>query len=269
MNQKNYMPIREFSRLTGIKRENLRFYDQIGLLSPEVRGENNYRYYSRRQLNTAYLVSDLRELGVSLEEIKRYSSQRTPTTMLSLFEAQDKHIRAEMDRLRDMREIMRLRAEMAREALKRGDDALLMEDKAPEPIFLCPPLPRSLSGDEGGIFSYDYAAAHGVNLGYPMGVTISHDDFVLGDTAPVLRYFFKVRRGSNAWKPGGKYAVAYGRCDVWQSDCVYRRLLEFIRAQGLRPHGDAWEEVLLDEMSVQDPTKFCIRVDVRVEPDES
>lgn len=269
MSQKNYMPIREFSRLTGIKRENLRFYDQIGLLSPEIRGENNYRYYSRRQLNTAYLVSDLRELGVSLEEIKRYSSARTPTTMLALFEAQDKHIRTEMDRLRDTREIMRLRSAMAREALKRGDNAMLIEDKEPEPIFLCPPLPRGLSGDEGGIFSYDYAVGHGVNLSYPMGVTISHEDFLSANAESILQYFFKVRRGSNAWKPGGRYAVAYGRCDVWDSDRIYRRLLDFIKEQGLRPHGDAWEEVLLDEMSVQDPTQFCIRVDVRVEPDES
>lgn len=38
MNQKSTMPIREFARLTGIRPANLRFYDQIGLLSPELRG---------------------------------------------------------------------------------------------------------------------------------------------------------------------------------------------------------------------------------------
>ena len=45
MSQKKQLSILEFSRLTGIKRENLRFYDRIGLLSPEARGENGYRYY--------------------------------------------------------------------------------------------------------------------------------------------------------------------------------------------------------------------------------
>ena len=77
MNQKSTMPIREFARLTGIRPANLRFYDQIGLLSPELRGENGYRYYSRRQLSTAYLISDLRDLGVGLEEIKRYAGERS------------------------------------------------------------------------------------------------------------------------------------------------------------------------------------------------
>ena len=107
MNQKSTMPIREFARLTGIRPANLRFYDQIGLLSPELRGENGYRYYSRRQLSTAYLISDLRDLGVGLEEIKRYAGERSPQQMLALFGEQDKRIQAEMDRLRAMRELMR------------------------------------------------------------------------------------------------------------------------------------------------------------------
>ena len=50
MGQKKNLSILEYSRLTGIKRDNLRFYDRIGLLKPEIRGENGYRYYTRRQL---------------------------------------------------------------------------------------------------------------------------------------------------------------------------------------------------------------------------
>lgn len=38
MNQKKKLSILEFSRLTGISRDNLRFYDRIGLLCPEQRG---------------------------------------------------------------------------------------------------------------------------------------------------------------------------------------------------------------------------------------
>ena len=66
MNQKKQLSILEFSRLTGISRDNLRFYDRIGLLCPEQRGENNYRYYARSQLNSAYLISSLRLLEVGL-----------------------------------------------------------------------------------------------------------------------------------------------------------------------------------------------------------
>ena len=39
MSQKKQLSILEFSRLTGITRDNLRFYDRIGLLKPEIRGK--------------------------------------------------------------------------------------------------------------------------------------------------------------------------------------------------------------------------------------
>ena len=77
-NQKKKLSILEFSRLTGISRDNLRFYDRIGLLCPEQRGENNYRYYARHQLNSAYLIGSLRLLEVGLEDIRHYSAGRTP-----------------------------------------------------------------------------------------------------------------------------------------------------------------------------------------------
>ena len=41
--------IGEVSRITGISRDTLHFYDKIGLLTPEYVGpENRYRYYSRK-----------------------------------------------------------------------------------------------------------------------------------------------------------------------------------------------------------------------------
>ena len=75
MNQKKQLSILEFSRLTGISRDNLRFYDRIGLLCPEQRGENNYRYYARHQLNSAYLIGSLRLLAVSYTHLDVYKRQ--------------------------------------------------------------------------------------------------------------------------------------------------------------------------------------------------
>lgn len=142
MNQKKQLSILEFSRLTGISRDNLRFYDRIGLLCPEQRGENNYRYYARSQLNSAYLISSLRLLEVGLEDIRRYSTGRTPERMLAFFAQQEERIQAEIARLRETSEIMKLRASLAQEALAHAEGAYLLEDRPRERIFLCPP-PRT------------------------------------------------------------------------------------------------------------------------------
>ena len=136
MNQKKQLSILEFSRLTGISRDNLRFYDRIGLLCPEQRGENNYRYYARSQLNSAYLISSLRLLEVGLEDIRRYSAGRTPERMLDFFAQQEERIQAEIARLRETSEIMKLRASLAQEALAHAEGAYLLEERPRERIFL-------------------------------------------------------------------------------------------------------------------------------------
>ena len=62
MNQKKQLSILEFSRLTGISRDNLRFYDRIGLLSPgDVDAWNGYRYYSGAEVAPALGLRRLRE----------------------------------------------------------------------------------------------------------------------------------------------------------------------------------------------------------------
>ena len=207
MNQKKQLSILEFSRLTGISRDNLRFYDRIGLLCPEQRGENNYRYYARHQLNSAYLIGSLRLLEVGLEDIRHYSAGRTPERMLALFARQEERIQAEIARLRETSEIMKLRASLAREALAHADGEVLVEERPRERIFLCPPPPEGMSDEESESFAYEYAAGKGIHAGYPAGVLATPSG---GGWA--YRFYFKTggRRG-NAWKPAGRYAVAYGR----------------------------------------------------------
>lgn len=266
MSQKKRLTILEFSRLTGIKRENLRFYDRIGLLSPEARGENGYRYYTRRQLSSAYLIGTLRGLGVGLEDIRQYSDGRTPVKMLSLFEKQEAYIQAELAKLRETSEIMEQYAGMAREALRHEPGALLLEERKRERIFLCPPAPAGTSEEESGIAAYEYANGQGVNLGYPPGVLISHTALASGDTSWSYRYYFRTGKKGNAWKPAGRCAVAYGRGDPQQSEALYWSLLDFIRAQGLEAAGGVYGEFLLDELAVQEPEEYCIRLEAPVTP---
>lgn len=264
MNQKKQLSIMEFSRLTGIKRDNLRFYDRIGLLSPDNRGENNYRYYSRRQLSEAYLILGLRGLGVGIEDIKAYAVKRTPENVLALFAQQDARIKAEIQQLQQTRLMMQMHADMVRDTLSHGESDIFLEEKKREPIFLCPSIPDGMDDDEGGIFSYDYAEEHGINLGSPQGTLVARERLKAMDTAGGDRYYFKVSSGGNAHKPAGLYAVAYARCDPWHAEALYVRLLGFIEDQGLHICGGAYEEYPLGDIAVQHKEQYCIRLGIPV-----
>jgi DNA-binding transcriptional MerR regulator len=65
------MSIGEFARRSRLSPKALRLYDEFGVLPPtRVDDESGYRYYAASQLDRARLIAALRELEVSLTEIK-------------------------------------------------------------------------------------------------------------------------------------------------------------------------------------------------------
>jgi DNA-binding transcriptional MerR regulator len=64
--------IGEFSRIAQVSAKQLRHYDQLGLLTPdEIDPQNGYRYYSASQLPQINRIIALKEMGLSLAQIKR------------------------------------------------------------------------------------------------------------------------------------------------------------------------------------------------------
>lgn len=264
MSQKNQLSILEFSRLTGITRDNLRFYDRIGLLKPEIRRGNGYRCYTRHQLGSAYLIGSLRLLGVGIDDIRQYSKNRTPTAMLTLFAQQEMRIKEEIEKLKETNEIMRLYADMAQEALRHGEADFCLYERKQERIFLCPTFPDAKNEDEAEILAYEYANSHGVNLGCPMGVMVAQESLLSDSAVPTYQYYFKSNRKWNGRKPAGLYAVAYGQSRRQDAKEIYLKLMEFIRAQGLEIGGNVYGEYLLDDLAVQTPDQHYGRMELLV-----
>lgn len=63
--------------MSGISTRTLRYYDEIGLLSPERISSNGYRIYGQLQIDLLQQILFFRELGISLEEIKKIIYSKT------------------------------------------------------------------------------------------------------------------------------------------------------------------------------------------------
>jgi len=61
--------IKEIADLAGVTTRTLRYYDEIGLLSPTFTGENGYRYYDTDCLLRLQQILFFRELEVPLKDI--------------------------------------------------------------------------------------------------------------------------------------------------------------------------------------------------------
>lgn len=64
------MRIQELEQLTGTDRATIRFYEKEGLLTPK-RSENGYRDYSQKDAEELKKILLLRELGVTIDTIRR------------------------------------------------------------------------------------------------------------------------------------------------------------------------------------------------------
>ena len=60
-----------FSKLAKTNIRTLRFYDEIGLFKPSRVEDNGYRYYSMEDFNKLVRILELRELGLSISEVKQ------------------------------------------------------------------------------------------------------------------------------------------------------------------------------------------------------
>ncbi|OTO01174.1 MerR family transcriptional regulator [Enterococcus sp. 5B3_DIV0040] len=94
-----YLSIGKISKLSNISIRTLRYYDQINLFKPEyINKENNYRYYSVRQLFYLEIIKYLRKLNMSIDDIKNAMSL-SPEYFCSFLKKQEKEIQSQMNEL--------------------------------------------------------------------------------------------------------------------------------------------------------------------------
>jgi len=60
----------DMARLSKTTLRTVRFYEQEGLISSHARGDGCHRKFSRAELRKLQMISDLREAGLSLQDIK-------------------------------------------------------------------------------------------------------------------------------------------------------------------------------------------------------
>lgn len=66
------MQIQEVSAQTGLSIHTLRYYEQIGLVTPIMRKDNGHRTYTQDDVYRIRFVTNLRAAGMPIAEIKRY-----------------------------------------------------------------------------------------------------------------------------------------------------------------------------------------------------
>lgn len=70
MSVKKLLKIGEVAKKTGVTLRTIRYYDELGLIHPVERTSGNFRLYEESAIAIIKLISNLKTLEFSLEEIK-------------------------------------------------------------------------------------------------------------------------------------------------------------------------------------------------------
>lgn len=68
------MTIAQAAKLSGISAKMIRYYEEISLIRPPVRGGNQYRHYAQTDLHELGFIRRARALGFSIEDIRQLLS---------------------------------------------------------------------------------------------------------------------------------------------------------------------------------------------------
>ena len=66
---KDKMRIGEFAEQAGVTPRTIRYYEDLGLLGPNQREGQGFRYYTEAEFGRLQKIEALKQLGLSLEEI--------------------------------------------------------------------------------------------------------------------------------------------------------------------------------------------------------
>lgn len=66
------LTVSQFAKLHHVNKRTLHYYDSIGLFSPKFKGDNDYRYYDYSQSMDFEFILMLKEVNLSIEEIKAF-----------------------------------------------------------------------------------------------------------------------------------------------------------------------------------------------------
>lgn len=91
--------IGQFSKIGMVSAKTLRYYDEINLLKPSyVDSENQYRYYSDKQVPEILFISEMKNYGLKLEEIKVVMDNPDPFLLETILKNKADEINAEIQK---------------------------------------------------------------------------------------------------------------------------------------------------------------------------
>lgn len=263
----------ELARLHGVSKQTLIFYDKAGVFCPREKDpRNGYRYYTADQLEMLDHILMLKDMGLSLQEIREFLALPDTGGAVEALKRQQAVLRERQAHLKEA--MARLdRKVQALEAMAQAlPGNMTLETLPAVPLAVRPVEPPGEALETDLALKALLRTLHQRRLPfwYEMGTRIAPEDLAAGRYLRAFAVYFPLRRACGdalcAWRPAGLYLRCIHQGPYGAVGETYTAMLERMEAQGLRLASGSYERCVLDSMTARDPAAYRTELLLPVEP---
>lgn len=265
--------IGEMAKMHNISESTLRYYDEKGIFHPAiVDPQTNYRYYTIDQFSLLDTIKFLRQLNISLKEIKQYIDERTPSYALNLLEKQQEMMVKKQRELEYTLAKIKHKIELMKEAVKADADTIFFK-ALPKRKITALPIAPNITDD---MFDY-YIHSLQKNMKQlddslfsgDLGVTVAKDallqnKFQAYNSVFILLEYMPFQIDTPNVIEEGMYACVYHHGPYEETDRTYKRLLRAVEENDYEVCGDAIELALIDWSVTDNPEEQVTEIQIPV-----
>lgn len=263
--------IGEISKLFKVSNDILRHYEREGLLIPQKKGENGYRYYSNRQIWKIGTIRALRNLGVGLGEIKKHLDNRSINKSSQLIDFQLEVIEERLAELQDLKKQLKHKKEYLNRIKREENYGEIQEIDLPE--RRCYRRHNSVVTDwdidlELKRLKYGADSTEDEHFAESkVGAVLSRKGYTEGKYTQYSGTFL-LEGGGDEILAGGSYLSLIFKGPYSRSEECYEVLKEYIIEKDLKVAGDILELYKIDIYETEDENEFVTEIQVPVKENE-
>lgn len=265
--------IGQLAKIFNISTQTLRYYHKLELFSPINREDNNYRSYSSNQFQELRTILYLKDIGVSLKDIKKYKDNKELTYLYEILKIRRQNIEEEIKNLKDLsRSIESSLKDIGISLSDDNIDCPKIKDFDQRRVYLIHKKfsHESISNEIENLIEkiYRHKKDRPDLEARSLGTIVSYDDLKDKNYSRYSGIFMV--QDQSSWNnlvefPKGKYASIYHKGDYASLGKSYKKLISFIEQAGYEIKSFAIELALIDIKLSVNPKDYITEIQILLE----
>ena len=261
------LTVSQFAKLHNVNKRTLHYYDEIGIFSPDYKGNNGYRYYDYMQGVDFEYIKMLKELNMGLDEIKRYIDNPNEEDFKEIADVKIKEIDQEIRTLNRRREVLEDKLNKLNKCdLVREKNSIKVIECEEQKFFYTPfkfeddDLKQLISHIKDVWTVDEYCKG--------IGSFVSVEKIQRGEFEEYDGLFIEMLDDINSdntiIKPKGKYICAYHMGDWDTLPDFYGEIVKYAEENNLTLVGYSFE-IGMNDFAISDMKDYITQIMIRVE----